>query len=98
MTPAGELPPFDWAALVPLVVHPVQVAIIESMSWIAHPLSATELCQVFDEPGTYYLSLVSYHLAKLRGLQVIEETGRRPVRGATETFYFFPSPGGEAAG
>ncbi len=78
----------------PHVVHPVQVAIVEALTWIGHPLSATELCEVLDEPG-FYLSLVSYHLAKLKGFGAIRKTGKRPVRGATETFYFFPAPTGE---
>lgn len=32
--------PFDWAALVPLVVHPMRVTIIEALCWVGEPLSA----------------------------------------------------------
>jgi hypothetical protein len=87
-TADGDGPAFDWAALVPLVVHPAQVAIVEALLWIGHPLSATELCDLFDEPECYYLSIVSYHLGKLANYGALRETGSRPVRGATETYYF----------
>lgn len=78
----------DWSALVPLTVHPVQVAIIAAMEWIEEPVSATELRDMFEEPEVHYLSLVSYHMGKLVEFGVVEKTGHRPVRGARETFYF----------
>lgn len=87
----GDEPPFDWAALVPRVVHPAKVAIVEALIRIGRPLSATELRDLFNEPG-YYLSLVSYHARELEKVGVIEEIGSRQVRGATEKFYFFPLP------
>lgn len=94
----GEPPLFDWGALVPRIVHPAQVAIVEALLWIGHPLSATELRDLFDEPERYYLSIVSYHVGKLEEVGAIRATGSRQVRGATETFYFFPpSPNGKAA-
>ena len=31
---------FDWEALVPLVIHPLKVAILEALEWIGQPLSA----------------------------------------------------------
>lgn len=93
----GDGPAFDWAALVPRVVHPAQVAIVEALAWVGHPLSATDLRDLFDEPDCYYLSIVSYHVGKLAEAGVLTETGSRQVRGATETFYFFPSPNGKPA-
>ena len=88
----GDGPAFDWAALVPRIVHPVKVAIVETLLWIGHPLSATELRDLFDEPEYCYLSIVSYHVGKLVEFGALRETGSRQVRGATETFYFFPAP------
>jgi hypothetical protein len=88
----GDGPALDWAALVPLTVHPIQVAIIEAMEWIEEPVSATELTDMFQEPKGHYLSLVSYHMGKLVQLGAVEKTGHRPVRGARETFYFL-APG-----
>jgi Helix-turn-helix domain len=86
----GDGSAFDWAVLVSRVVHPVQVAIVEALLWISHPLSASDLRDIFDEPSLHYLSIVSYHLRKLEEFGVLRETGTRPVRGAVETFYFFP--------
>lgn len=91
-TADGDEPAFDWAELVPRVVHPARVAIVEAMFFIGQPLSATELRDFFDEPECYYLSIVSYHLGKLVDYGALAETGSRQVRGATETYYFFPSP------
>jgi hypothetical protein len=97
-TADGGGPVFDWAALVPRIVHPARVAIVEALFYIGQPLSATELRDLFDEPECYYLSIVSYHLGKLVGYGALAETGSRQVRGATETYYFFPSPSdGKAA-
>lgn len=84
----GVGPVLDWTALVPLTVHPVQVAIIEALQWVEEPVSATELRDMFEEPKGHYLSLVSYHMGKLVELGAIEKISHRPVRGARETFYF----------
>jgi hypothetical protein len=83
----GEFYAFDWAALVPHVVHPLKVAIIEALVWIGEPLSPAELERILDHQ--FGLSLVSYHVNKLVETGVLEPVGNRPVRGAMETFYFF---------
>ena len=89
MTATGDEPnPFDWAQLVPQAVHPLRVAIVETLRWIDQPLSPSELSEVFDrEVGT---SQVSYHVGVLAKAGALVETGNRKVRGATQTFYFFP--------
>lgn len=84
----GDGPALDWAALVPLTVHPVKVSIIEAIEWIGEPVSATELTDMFEEPEGHYLSLVSYHMGSLVNLGAVEKIRHRPVRGARETFYF----------
>lgn len=88
----GGEPSFDWAMLVPLIVHPVKVSIVEALRYMGQPLSATQMRDLFDEPGRHYLSLVSYHVRELGKAGAIEEAGSRRVRGATEKFYFFPLP------
>lgn len=94
----GGEPSFDWGDLVPRLVHPAQVAIVEAMIWMDHPLSATELSALFGEPKEYYLTLVAYHVNRLANHGALRKTGSRPVRGSTESFYFFPpSPNGNAA-
>ncbi|HVD41538.1 MAG TPA: helix-turn-helix domain-containing protein [Solirubrobacterales bacterium] len=78
-------PSFDWEALVALLVHPVKVSIIEAMSWIGEPLSATDLDRILK--GRVGVSLISYHLRKLVELGVIEPVRKETVRGAVQTFY-----------
>jgi hypothetical protein len=81
--------PFDWIAFALLHVHPMRVQIIEAMSWIDQPLSASDLRKVFG--GRFDLSFISYHLTELAKLGVMELVWKREVRGATEKFYFFRS-------
>jgi DNA-binding transcriptional ArsR family regulator len=76
---------FDWEALVSLLVHPAKVEIIEAMSWIGEPLSATDLDRILN--GNLGVSLISYHLRKLAGLKAIEKVRQEPVRGAIQTYY-----------
>lgn len=76
---------FDWEALVALLIHPVKVSIIEAMSWIGEPLSATDLDRILK--GEVGVSLISYHLRKLVELGVMQPVRRESVRGAVQTFY-----------
>lgn len=79
---------FDWEALVPLVVHPVKVAIIEAIEWIDKPLSASDLTKVIGDEKIG-LSHVSYHLKNLGEVGVLKVVRWRRVRGSIEKFYFF---------
>jgi hypothetical protein len=88
MTAGGEPHPFDWAALVPRVIHPMRVQVVEALRWIGEPLSASDLTKVFDD--RYELSFISYHVVELAKLKAIKIVRKREVRGATEKFYFFP--------
>jgi DNA-binding transcriptional ArsR family regulator len=91
MEPSAQLTtnqPFSWEALVPLLVHPVKVTIIEAMSWVDQPLSATDLDRILH--GHAGVSLLSYHLRKLAELGAIERVRQEPVRGAVQTFYALP--------
>jgi hypothetical protein len=85
----GDGQSFEWGALVPRVVHPLKVAIVEALLWVDEPLSAKELDLVFDEE--WGLSLVAYHLRKLAALGVVEPVRQEPVRGALQTFYALPA-------
>jgi len=86
-TAAPPQPPraFNWEALVPLLVHPVKVEIIEALSWIGLPLSATDLDRILR--GQIGVSLLSYHLRKLTEVGAIERVRQEPVRGAVQSFY-----------
>jgi hypothetical protein len=76
---------FDWSVLVARALHPVQVEIVEAMSWIDRPLSAVELVRVFL--GEQSLSTVAYHVGRLGALGALKPVGRRRVRGTVEKFY-----------
>lgn len=84
----GGEPTYDWAALVPRVLHPLKVAIIEALLWIGIPLSASDLNKVLDK--RFGVGLVSYHLKCLAKLGALKQHHSRRVRGAIERFYFFP--------
>ena len=79
---------FHWDMLVPRVVHPLKVAIVEAMLWLEQPLSSSDLVKLMDDPDIY-LSHVAYHVRKLVEVDALKATRNRQVRGATETFYFF---------
>lgn len=76
---------FEWELLIPHLVHPVKVAIIETMQWVGEPLSPRELDRIFDEE--YGVSLVSYHMRTLSDIGVVEAVRQQAVRGALQTFY-----------
>ncbi len=82
---------FAWSTLVPQVVHPLKVAIVEALLWVDRPLSATDLTKLFDNER-HSVAHVSYHLIKLAEIGALEVMGKRETRGATEKFYFFASP------
>ncbi len=90
-TAAPPAPPetFHWETLVPLLVHPVKVEIIEAMAWIGLPLSATDLDRVLC--GKVGVSLLSYHLRKLAKVGALERARQEQVRGALQTFYALPA-------
>lgn len=87
--PNGGERQFDWLLLVPRIIHPLKVAIIEALLWVDQPLSASDLAKVFDRE--FSLGLVSYHLKELEKVEVAEVVRHRHVRGAKEKFYFFPA-------
>jgi hypothetical protein len=80
---------FDWGSLVPYVIHPVKVAIIEALMWIDRPLSSSQMEHLFDR-NSYYLGVVAHHAKGLKDWGALEVVRTRPVRGAKEKFYFFP--------
>lgn len=83
MTVGGKS--FEWGTLVPRLVHPLKVAIIEALDWIEVPMSAKELDLVLNEE--FGLSLVSYHMRKLADVGAIVPVEQKAVRGALQTFY-----------
>jgi len=91
MDQTASSPPtaFNWESLVSLLIHPVKVEIIEAMTWISLPLSATDLDRILR--GKVGVSLLSYHLRKLAELGVLERDRQEKVRGALQTYYALTS-------
>ncbi|HEY6730842.1 MAG TPA: hypothetical protein VI039_07450 [Solirubrobacterales bacterium] len=85
MTAGDDCNSFNWDTLVPHLIRPVKVFIIEAMGWIDEPLSPSELDQVFEEE--FGLSLVSYHVRTLVDVGALEKVGQQAVRGAIQNFY-----------
>lgn len=89
--PKEERIPFDWASIIRWRVHSVQVFIIEALSWVRRPLSATELQELCGRAAT--LDAVSFHLNQLAKLALVERVARLKVRKSQglkrENFFFF---------
>jgi hypothetical protein len=85
---AGNRRAFDWSELTPDLMPSLRVVILEALSWIDRPLSPAELQRVFSR--RFGLSLVAYHVNKLADAEILEKVGQREVRGAVQSFYFFP--------
>lgn len=81
----GAGPAFDWAALVPQVVHPDKVAIIEAMFFVDLPMSALDLHFALDSECA--LSHTAYHVRVLADFGAIRKVSQRQRRGATQKFY-----------
>lgn len=78
----------DWCDLVPFIVHPTKVAIIEAMLWIDEPCSAVDIQQMHGQQIS--TSVVSYHLRSLAVDHPILSLYREePVRGAWKKLYYF---------
>lgn len=76
--------PVDWEALARSTAHPLRIAILEAMSREGgRTLSPSDLCRELQVP----LSNTNYHVTELAKSGLIELTGTRQVRGATEHFY-----------
>jgi hypothetical protein len=77
-----------WTTLIPHVVHPAKVAVIEALGWMEEPVSSSEFVALFDS-DEFYLSLVSYHIRQLVKFGVLRSVRSRQRRGAIETYYYF---------
>lgn len=77
---------FDWNALVPYVIHPLKVAIVEALVWIEQPLSAPDFRKLFNE--RFSTGVISYHLVELAKTGTLEMTKKQRGVGAPGKFYF----------
>lgn len=77
-------PPVDWERLARSTAHPLRISILEVLSIDGgRTLSPSDLSRELQIP----LSNTNYHVTELAKAGLIELTGTRQVRGATEHFY-----------
>jgi hypothetical protein len=77
-----------WGAIAAVLLHDVQLTIIEAMWWLKQPLSAIQLTKMLDDENQTPVGHVSYHFRRLAELAIIEYVKDVPRRGARENFYF----------
>jgi predicted ArsR family transcriptional regulator len=74
----------NWQLLARANTHPLRISILEVLAMDdGRTLSPNELAYELRTP----LSNVNYHVIQLLNSGLVELTGERPVRGATEHFY-----------
>lgn len=83
-------PSHVWECLVPHLVHPVKLAIIEALLAVGEPLSPQEITAMLQDAGLY-LSMIWYHLRRLEEAGIVEAVNDRGT-GRSEQFFFFPLP------
>lgn len=72
---------FDTYALIKAIANPTRVEMIEKMG--RRRTSSVMLSRQMTES----LPAIAYHMKALERAGVVQKTGTRPRRGATETFY-----------
>jgi hypothetical protein len=90
--PAGTAEQYVWESLVPRLVSPFKVAIIESLLRLGDPLTPALIRELFPEAPK--LPLVRYHALYLLKGGVLEVLGweARPDGEGQEPIYFFAQP------
>jgi DNA-binding transcriptional ArsR family regulator len=88
MREGSEPLPFSWDELVPLLVHPLRVAIIEALRHIGEPLTTADLQAVIEEDCS--LSVIAYHLMALAGAGAVVMVQQHQIGPSTERFYALP--------
>jgi DNA-binding transcriptional ArsR family regulator len=91
----GASLPVDWENLARSTAHPLRISILEILGMDGgRTLSPSDLSQELQLP----LSNTNYHVTELAKAKLIELTGQRQVRGATEHFYRIPAAAPEGSG
>ena len=88
MREGSEPLPFSWDELVPLLVHPLRVAIIEALRHIGEPLSTADFQEMIEDDCS--LSVISYHLVTLTRVGAVVVVEQRPAGATAERFYALP--------
>jgi hypothetical protein len=77
---------FDWSAVVPRIVNPTKVTIIELLLTERRPLSATKMEKLIGDPE-YTVGQLHYHCDTLLKAGVLKLVGNVPRGAANEKFY-----------
>jgi hypothetical protein len=77
---------FDWGSVVPRIVSPTKVTIIELLHREKRPLSATRMEKMIDDPEITVPRL-HYHCTTLLEAGVLRLAGTVPRGAANEKFY-----------
>lgn len=85
-TPGGD--DFCWQAVVPRIVHPTKVTIIELLWVERRPLSATRMARRIGDPDLTVAQL-HYHCETLLKAGVLRLEGTVPRGASNEKFYWF---------
>jgi hypothetical protein len=85
---------FVWETLVPRLIGPLKLGIIEALLWVGRPLSPVDLEELLV-PGESKLALVSYHaeyLTKAGVLEMVEIEMVEDEEGTSggEARFYFP--------
>lgn len=92
MTDQEDYESFWEKALVQLL-HPTQLLIVEAISRIEEPISASVMMRISD--GQIKLASYDYHCKRLLKLGLLKPAGEAKRRGVYEKFYVFQMVGGE---
>lgn len=75
-----------------MVVHPVQIRLLEELDRAQEPLTPSDLQLRL---GTYALPLIAYHIRRLKQMGLIELTHTEPSRGSLLHYYVLAHDIGE---
>jgi DNA-binding transcriptional ArsR family regulator len=80
-----------WLSLVPRLIHPVKLVILETLLYMEQELSATQIAALLG-PGDYSVGVISYHLKVLAKTGVIELVESKKIRGSEMHLFNLPKP------
>jgi hypothetical protein len=85
---------FCWQAVVPRIVHPTKLTIIELLLLEKRPLSATRMAKQIDDPE-FTVAQLHYHCETLLKAGVLRLEGTVPRGASNEKFYWFAPQDGD---
>jgi hypothetical protein len=84
-----------WEKALAQLLHPTQLLIVEAISQIEEPISASVMVRISD--GQIKLASYDYHCKRLVELGLLKPAGKAKRRGVYEKFYDFQVVEGEQA-